>query len=187
MNNIRQRIFDAQMAAKSLLIYRNILNDSIVKKFVQILERTLRETPDPVLISDYHEFFSSLVIQSETYKGPTVGNLWKDHILNLVLVDENPFSLKCEKAGIDGVSQPLIKLTQRDLTSLQTLHDFNFSAFISFMRQKFGEAFTDVPVMYTIESEALFPYPESYFKQKHNTKILMNNSLDWNQNINVLA
>ena len=52
MNNIRQRIFDAQMAAKSLLIYRNILNDSIVKKFVQILERTLKETPDPGLISD---------------------------------------------------------------------------------------------------------------------------------------
>ena len=187
MNNIRQRIFDAQMAAKSLVIYRGILNDPIVKKFVQILERTLRETPDPGLISDYHEFFSTLVIQSETYKGPTVENLWKDHILNLILADENPFSLKSEKAGIAEVGQPLIKLTQRDLTSLQTLHDFNFSTFISYIRQKSGEAFTDFPVMYTIEGEAPFPYPESYFKQKHKTKILMTNSFAWNQNINVLA
>ncbi len=186
MSKIRQKTFDAQMAAKSLIIYRNLLENHIVKKFVQILENALRETPDPHLVSDYHDFFSSLVVESETYKGPSVGNIWRDYILNLILLDENPFSLRCEKSGLDGVEQPLIKLTERDLTSLQLLYDFDFSAFIFYIQEKWGKV-TDFPLMYTVESDAFFPYPEPYFKQKQKIKILLSNSLDWSQSIYDLA
>ncbi|NLZ53721.1 MAG: ATP-binding protein [Thermoanaerobacteraceae bacterium] len=187
MNNIRKMIFDAQIAVCSLIIYRNILNDPLVKKFLQILDLTLEETTTQILISNYHDFFSSLVTQNGNYKEPTVGNLWQDYILNLVLADENPFSLQCEKTGIAELGQHLIKLTQGDLTSLQKLYDFDFSALTSYIRQKSGGVFVGFPVMYTLENEEHFSYPESYFKQKYNIKKIMSNSLKWNQNITVLA
>lgn len=186
MDSFRQRIFDAQMAVYSLVVYRNLLNDPIVKKFAQILDLTLKKAPTQELILNYHEFFSSLVIQSETRTEPTIGNLWQDHILNLILTDENPFSLQCEKTGTKGVGQQLTKLTQRDLKLLQRLYDFDFSTFKAYVKQS-GEVFVDFPEMYTIEKELTFPYPESYFKQKYEVKKMMGDLRDWDQSVNLLA
>ncbi|MFY9471984.1 MAG: ATP-binding protein, partial [Tepidanaerobacteraceae bacterium] len=100
MDSIRQRIIDAQMAAQSLVIYRSILKDPIVETFMQILDLALGEASFQELVTKYHDFFSRLVSQSENRSEPAFGNLWQDHILNLVIGDENPFSLRCEKTGI---------------------------------------------------------------------------------------
>lgn len=186
MDKIRQKIFDAQMAAKSLVIYRKLLKNPIVKKFVQILENTLEATSNPEIISAYHDFFSSLVVESENYKEPSAGNLWQDYILNLILADENPFSIRCEKAGIDGAEQFHIKLAERDLTALRVMYDFDFYALTSYIQQKSGKT-VNFPMMYTACGNAPLPYPESYFRQRQNIKILLSNSLAWNQNINDLA
>jgi len=187
MDSIRQRIIDAQMAAQSLVIYRSILKDPIVETFMQILDLALGEASFQELVTKYHDFFSRLVSQSENRSEPAFGNLWQDHILNLVIGDENPFSLRCEKTGIAGISQDLITLTQRDLASLQKIHDFDFSIFTSYIGQKAGELVVGFPVMYSIESQRHIPYPESYFKEKYHVKKLMGNSIEWDRNIEVLA
>jgi len=186
MESFRQSILDAQMTVHSLVIYRNILKDPIVKAFTKILNLTLEEAPPQVLISNYHEFLAILITQSEISIEPSVGNIWQNHIMDLILTDENPFSLQCEKTGIIGVGQNLVNLTQRDLTLVKTLYDFDFSAFISYIKQTYG-AFVELPMMYTIEREVPFPYPESYFKEKYDVKKLLRDLPEWHQNINVLA
>lgn len=186
MNKIRQMIFNAQMAAKSLVIYRNLLKDNIVKKFTRLLENALKAEQDAALISTYHDFFSSLVKKEEASEGPFVGNIWQDYLLNLIAIDENPFSLRCEERGPAGVNQHLIKLTKRDLTYLKILYDFDFFVFTSLIQEKWQEAI-DFPIMYTTYTDASLPYPQSYFKQKQKIKILLSNSLSWDENIIDLA
>lgn len=65
MESFRQSILDAQMTVHSLVIYRNILKDPIVKAFTKILNLTLEEALPQVLISNYHEFLAILITQSE--------------------------------------------------------------------------------------------------------------------------
>jgi len=187
MEAFRQRIFEAQIAASSLAVYRNIIKDPIVKAFTEVLDLSLKDASVLDLISKYHDFYSRLVEKSESCLEPAIGDIWKNHLLDLILADENSFSLQCEKTGIDGVGHDLTILVQRDLTWLRKLYDFDFSAFVSYIKQSFVEAFVDLPEMYAVNRNAAFPYPESYFREKYRVKQWMDNSLQWNRDIEVLA
>jgi len=184
---MKKRIIDSQIVANSLVIYRNILRDPIIKKFSEILDLTFKEASIQELVLRYHDFFGSLVNQSESSAEPIVGNLWQDHILNLVLTDENPFSLQCEKTGIAGLGRDLIQLTQRDLALLRKLYDFDFSSITSCMKERSDEFSLDFPEPYSIERGEAFPFPESYFKEKYNVKKLMGDLPEWDQCINILG
>lgn len=186
MNNIRKMIFDARIAVCSLTIYRSLRKDDIILKFAQLLDNALKGKTDEELIWAYHDLFCSLVNKAESSEGPLVGNIWQDYLLNLIAIDENPFSLRCEKGGLNDVNQHLIKLTERDLAYLKILYDFNFHTFISLIQDKWKDAI-DFPMMYTACDDAFLPYPQAYFKQKQKIKMLLSNSLAWNQNINDLA
>ncbi len=187
MNKIQQQIFDTQLAANSMVIYRNLLlNDRIVKKYLKMLEITSEEKPIPDAVSAYHDFLSSLIEENKICAEPLVGNLWQDHILNLILADENPFSLRCEKIGLHEIEQPLIELAERDLALLKILHDFDFAAFTSYIQEKSAQC-TDFTAMLTMKGSNSFPYPKSYYEQKQKIKILLNNSPAWNKNISDLA
>ena len=87
MDSIRQRIIDAQMAPVFSDLPQ-LLKDPIVETFMQILDLALGEA-SLELVTKYHDFQPTCQPKRKPLE-PAFGNLWQDHILNLVIGDENP-------------------------------------------------------------------------------------------------
>lgn len=184
MNKIQQQIFDTQTTAQSLTVYRSILDDDIVRKYLDMLESIFNEEAATVTVSKSHEFISSLLKGTAAYREPLVGNLWQNHILNLILLDENPFSLRCERQELNDVEEPLRRLVEKDMAHLQILHDFDFSPIEAYIKEKAGQDFT---IMCSMKGAASLPYPKTYYGKRQEVKILLNSSPIWDANINILA
>ena len=107
MNTTGQKFYNTYIAANTLVVYRNLLQDPIFPKLLDILAKAVKQKPGFDILSDYYDFYSCLVEKGENSESPSVGNLWQNHLLNIILTDENPFSLRCEKLGLSGVGEPL--------------------------------------------------------------------------------
>ena len=185
MSIIGRQIDKAYRAARSLIVYRSIINDDIVKDMVNMLITASNKSQDPAVITYYYELFSKLVEKSNQ-KTPSTGNLWQNHLLDLVLNDENAFSLKCEKSALEGVDKHLKELVKRDLAFLKTLFDFDFSAFTSLIKQHIEEV-EDFPPMCVIKGSDDYPFPKTYFREKQYLKELLQKNHDWTEKIEELA
>lgn len=60
-----------------------------------------------------------LAEEVELADGPLVGDAWQHHLLVRLLEDENPFSLKAERAGFDEIGPALLAQTRADLVALE--------------------------------------------------------------------
>ena len=83
MSIIGQQIDKAYRAARSLIVYRSIIKDDIVKDLVNMLITASNKLQDPAVINCYYEIFSKLVEKSNQ-KTSSAGNLWQNHLLDLV-------------------------------------------------------------------------------------------------------
>ena len=53
------------------------------------------------------------------------GNLWQNYLTYLIITDENPFSIACERCGFDAGSAEII--AKGDFAVFIKLYDFDFS------------------------------------------------------------
>jgi hypothetical protein len=120
MNN--EYIYDirnARLAAAGLTVYKSITEDETVRSFLDLLEMIDDESSMPYdIVNAYHWLVHDLLsIQSGDGVNP-----WKDHILDLMLNDENAFSKYCQSmednADIPYAIQQAVK---SDMQYLQTL------------------------------------------------------------------
>ena len=186
MENINnQNIYSSYEAINTLTVYRYILKDSIVTRFTDLLKSALKKRLSMDIVAKAYSFFYHLIQIQESAPCPQRGNIWQDHILDLILMDENCFSLKCE-ADIE-VENPVKELTKRDLNALKALYDFDFSSFAAFLTERLSLNKIDFPHVYTIEKEMPYPHPENYFLEKDKVKKLLSKSSDWSAHIEDIA
>ena len=174
MDKLMETIKDVMISARTLVVYRRILQDPAVKKFIEMLDMSSNLNNE--VVEKYHEFYSMLVEKTELEEKAGCGNLWQNHLLNLIISDENGFSLKCEASGVEGIDNALELLVKKDLTSLKKLYDFDFRTF-SFI----------LPELYDVSKKQGTAYPESYFSEVRYLKKILNHSADWTQNFNDIA
>ncbi len=74
--------------------------------------------PDRVA-SAYGRLFTMLAEEVELAGEPLVGDAWQHHLLVRLLEDENPFSLKAERAGFGEIGPALVAQTRADLIALE--------------------------------------------------------------------
>jgi len=126
-----QQFTEARQAARQLIVYRGLLKDMVVNDFLSLLDllvsihhsetalqNILQGNIQDQLLDAYHQFFYSLV-QSQT---PGVWpNAWQRYLANLILKNENPFSLQAERLLPDAIEDSLKEVVKHDLRCLQKL------------------------------------------------------------------
>ncbi len=114
---------EARRAAASLSILRGILDDPPGRAWLELLESVTVETSDPARVAAaYGRLFTLLAGEVELAAELLVGDAWQHHLLSRLLDDENPFSLKAERAGWTEIGPALLAQTRADLAAAQRCH-----------------------------------------------------------------
>ncbi len=96
-----------------LIIYRNLLEDEIVKKTLQLGNMIKEQSSSRMSDREnlYYDVYNRLLRFSEEQQ--LAGNIWHNYILSLLARDENLFSLACERGA--GILPGLFQLALRDM------------------------------------------------------------------------
>lgn len=120
-----EQIEKALSARWQIVLYRGVLQDPLVKKFINLLEETAR--PEPVLsqvLPCYYDFAGAFIATAAKVfakEGQALDNAWHDYLLDLILHDENLFSREAEITAYKDISSSLKKMAQQDLHNLQMI------------------------------------------------------------------
>ena len=112
---------------EKLIVYRNFTNDEILKTLSEILnnfELAKDERAKSELISRIYECINKLLAVS-TENGFDK-NLWQSYLTYLLVMDENPFALSCEKEGDRGGS--VVNFVLNDFVIIKELFHYDFSS-----------------------------------------------------------
>ncbi len=113
----------ARRGAASLTLLRNVLDDAAGRAWLEVLDAVTSESPsDARVAADYGRLFTLLAGEVELADEPLVGDAWQHHLISRLLDDENPFSLKAERAEWEEIGQALLAQTRLDLVALQRCH-----------------------------------------------------------------
>ncbi|HHY80072.1 MAG TPA: ATP-binding protein, partial [Thermoanaerobacter sp.] len=101
-----------------IVIYRNIINHSLIRKAIKILQELLKEKPSIELIySEYSSFYKG--ITEYAFKKRIHKNIWSTFLAEEIAYDENPFSFISEKYGFNAVSNLMIKTIEKEIWILK--------------------------------------------------------------------
>lgn len=108
-----------------LVIYRNLGNDSILFRMAEICKDFVSKTYErEELISRIYVEINRLLDVATQYGFDK--NLWHNYLAYLLAMNENPFSITCEKAGAsDGTVNQFAK---SDYKIFKNLFDYDFKA-----------------------------------------------------------
>jgi len=110
----------------SLSVYRNLLNDSVIKKLYELGDLIYKKEPGTdEFIKKYNEFFFELTSGS-------IQSL-KEHIIELILFDENPYSRQSEKLPFENIDKDLDRL---HVISALTSRKFKFREHLQIRERK---------------------------------------------------
>ncbi len=113
--------------AHQLLLFNNVLSDEVGRCYLELLRLLEEGGADATSIgSTYGTLFRKLAEVTEFYEGEMVGDAWQNYLLDRILDDNNPFSLKAARNGFQSMSEALVVAARHDLAILQKL--FGLSA-----------------------------------------------------------
>lgn len=109
-----------------LLIYGDMPKDSILMELSDIFRQLEQQgqTKDELVTRVYQQVKRILVVATDYGFDK---NLWHNYLTFLLITNENPFSLTCEKVGANDGSVNYFALN--DFKAFKALFDYDFSAF----------------------------------------------------------
>jgi len=117
------RIFlEALRGARGLLLYRGILQDPVCRAFTGFLEAVAGRAGTDQLLEAYAELFYILSREAGETGTEPVGDAWQNHLLNLILFDDNAFSQDAAAYSLESLGESLKDAAARDLAALQLLY-----------------------------------------------------------------
>lgn len=127
-----------------LVLYKGILQDPVVKAWLDLVgvllaPRTCPESVHEKLTSAYAKFFSCLGEEASWDSTNRVGSPWQNHLLNLILNDENPFSRRAEEVHSEELGISLTEQGRLDLKRLQHIYDLESGFLLEAVRKASGE------------------------------------------------
>lgn len=107
----------------SLILYRSLLDDELVNLVCQIIDYD--RTADQSGFEDIFYRISHRLLEYSRMHG-SQGDVWQAYFFDLMLEDENPFSLECELSG-DEINPQLRGMARHDLDILRNLYSLKWS------------------------------------------------------------
>lgn len=107
----------------SLAIWRNIRKDETIVKLEELLKgMTVGEGNH--IIDAYYSLLHTFI---EENKWEVHDLCWTDYIMDLVIMDENPFSLYAERVAYGEIPNDIVRLANRDLELLYCLANISWT------------------------------------------------------------
>ena len=131
--------------AQHLVIFRGILGDPTVCDLLDLLDAVTGESKASKKVArkiaqSYASFFSGLATKAERRQEPGFGNPWQNHLIDLILNDENPFTRKAEQPELGDFGDSLIQQVEMDLSRLQGLYFIESDQVLAALRKVSPEA-----------------------------------------------
>lgn len=109
---------DIRNAWGSLIFYRNIMKDPVIESLLTLLSGIIENADHYSLVNKCH-ILLNLLFQA--------GHSYQEHLIDLILHDENPFSRKAEMEAFQDIDELLLKAVSRDLYNLQKIYKLDFN------------------------------------------------------------
>ncbi len=107
-----------------LIMYGNMDKESILMKMADIFRKfDNKEEADEVLIQEIYTQIKRILIVATDYGFDK--NLWHNYLTFILITNENPFSITCEKIGANDGS--VNEFAKNDFTVFRNLFNFDFS------------------------------------------------------------
>jgi predicted AAA+ superfamily ATPase len=134
------RLSKALHAGRQLVIYRHVLTDPIVASFLDLLEQLSRADKRTKkgqlrMTESYATFFSGLAERTVRRRAFGLGTPWQDHLLELILIDENLFSSQSQDSSLGGPGESLVSQIKHDLARLQRLYYLDSETVVAALRR----------------------------------------------------
>src|SRR5437764_4678333 len=104
-----------------MAVLGGVLGDEVGMAYLALLAAIDERRADEVALQRAR-LFRLLAAEAELYPEPLVGDAWQNHLLDRLLADDNPFSLKAQRAALDGMGSALVGQAYVELAALQGLH-----------------------------------------------------------------
>lgn len=162
--NYDEVILKTQLNLAGLTIYRNLIDDPIVTAYSLLLEALENPEAKEELLSCYNQVFS-LLLKRYADDEQAAGDLWKHHVIQLILSDENVFSLACEKGTLEKLPVGLLNIAASDLKALHSLFQADSEVLSSLVKARAAidplPAWEIIPCTRTAYSENTTPVTDS--------------------------
>ncbi|MCF8012012.1 MAG: ATP-binding protein [Clostridiales bacterium] len=122
LNAYHQNFYRIYTTSGSLLLYRNLLQDSLINKMRGLLFSLSRGESTSKTTGTFYEL-CHLLIKAAEKKGLS-GNLWQEYIIFLIAEDENTFSRTAERES-DKINSSLYNAAAHDLYILKEFSGIN--------------------------------------------------------------
>mgnify|MGYP005850033411 CR=1 FL=1 len=122
-----------------LHLFRGVLEDDVGRAFLGLLSGLAGGKIDAAdIVGSYARLFSLLAWEDKSLSVPTVGDPWQNHLLDRLLVDENPFSRRAERGPMDSMGPSLLEAARSDLETLHRLFLLDGAGVLGMMRDLLG-------------------------------------------------
>lgn len=176
-------------AARGLVLYRSILKDPACLALVRFLEAVTGAARPEEILDAYGELFFLLSEKAEEAGGEPVGDAWQNHLLDLVLYDDNTFSRGAAAVPLKKMGASLREAAGGDLRRLQALYRVDAVTARDAVLLKLGEGHMPaggLPVWKDlVVSDSRNVPPERW--PGRNMKVLLDSSGDWSLCLEELA
>src|SRR5687767_3210801 len=106
------RFAQAAAAGRALILFRGALADDAGRTMIALAD-ALASSDRAAARAHYGRLFALLADEVELGSRPP-GDAWQVHLLERLLADENPFSRKCETAGLEAAGPALVAAAAAD-------------------------------------------------------------------------
>ncbi len=134
----KTEFLDALRCARSLVLYRNIISDPACRAWLNFIESVAGDRPADETLNMYCELFFCLAEQAGPAGGGYTGDAWQDHLLQLLLYDDNAFSRGASLHSPEKLGPSLLDAARGDLARLQAMYSIDGAVAREAVMQKLG-------------------------------------------------
>lgn len=123
------KLEELRLKLNSLSIYKRVLEDELLKGIYVFIESLCTDKLD---LNDFARHYNSIYFNITELIAKK--SIW-EYIIDLVITDENPFSMASENFAYDNINGMLMKATLNDLRTIEQLIGISSSAFKEYALQ----------------------------------------------------
>ena len=130
MNSLKMKLNDLVLRLDNLIIYKNLLKDSILNKLYQCANDILDEEDMRLVYRNYNEFIIELIDKAEELGFS--GNIFGKYIAYIMIKDENVFSIVCEN-NLIYENSTIYAMASYEISTVNIFLNLDFKRLSSFI------------------------------------------------------
>lgn len=126
---------------RALHLFRSVLEDEAGRAFLGLLRALAADDSrlDRGAVLESYGHLFSLLAEAGTHGMPFSVSWWQNHLLDRILADDNSFSRRVEREGLDSVGPVLAEAARRDLGVLEELYLLGGEPLFAMIESRLGE------------------------------------------------